>query len=160
MSMLIRAGLPSRLAAIAAIRKMNAVFVTVSYLREWLASEEIAALTDGGHFPTPETSVLWRRFRDDLLSVTQQKWSVGRAMRAFSVGVDGEKLSEGTYRIEFEFDAAPGDAWLTTPDCRRVAKLNTLAQSSCCGLLTARVKKGSSEAQVERFGPGLVWWLK
>ena len=158
MSMLIRAGLPSRRAAIAAIRTTGAVFVTVADMREWLASEAIAKLTAGGDFPTPETAVLWQRFRDDLLSVAQQKWSVGRATRAFSVDVDAEKPPEGTYRIEF--DAAHGDAWLTTPDYRRVAKFKTRAQGSRHGLFAARVKKGSREAQIERFGPGVVKWPK
>ncbi|MCY1548815.1 hypothetical protein D9M68_849490 [compost metagenome] len=37
MSMLIRAGLPSRRAAMAAIRTTGTVFVTVSGMREWLA---------------------------------------------------------------------------------------------------------------------------
>ena len=134
------------------------MFVTVSGMREWLASEEIAELTDAGDFPTLETAVLWQRFRDDLLSVAQQKWSVGRATRAFSVGVDAEKPPEGTYRIEF--DAAVGDAWLTTPDYRRVAKFKTRAQGSRRGLFAARVKKGSREAQIERFGPGIVKWPK
>jgi hypothetical protein len=156
MSMLIRAGLPSRRAAIAAIRTTGAVFVTVSGMREWLASEEIAGLTDRGGFPTPDTAVLWQRFRDDMLSSAQQKWSVGRGTRALTIGADAKSPPQGTYRIEF--DAHDGDAWLTTPDYRRVAKFRTSAQGSRRGLFAARLKEGQFSAEVERFGPGVVTW--
>ena len=158
MSMLIRAGLPSRRAAIAAIRTTGAVFVTVSGMREWLESEEIADMTDRGDFPTPETAVLWQRFRDDLLSGAQEKWSVGCGTRALAIGVDAEVPPEGTYRIEF--DAPHGDAWLTTPDYKRVAKFRTRAKGARGGLFTARIKEGQCEAQIERFGSGVVNWPK
>jgi len=75
MSMLIRAGLPSRRAAIAAIRTTGAVFVTVADMREWLASEAIAKLTAGGEFPTSETAVLWQRFRDDGKRLPNAVWT-------------------------------------------------------------------------------------
>lgn len=158
MSMLIRAGLPSRRAAIAAIRTTGAVFVTGADMRAWLASEEIAELTDAGDFPTPETAVLWQRFRDDLLSVAQQKWSVGRGTRALVIGADAEVPPEGTYRIEF--DVPHGDAWMTTPDYRRVAKFSTRAKGARGGLFAARLKEGQREAQIERFGSGVVKWPK
>lgn len=158
MSMLIRAGLPSRRAAIAAIRTTGAVFVTVSDMRAWIASDEIAQLTDAGDFPTPETAVLWQRFRDDLLSVTQQKWSVGRGTRTLVIGPDAEVPPEGTYRIEF--DVPHGDAWMTTPDYRRVAKFSTRAKGARGGLFAARLKEGQREAQIERFGSGVVKWPK
>lgn len=156
MSMLIRAGLPSRRAAMAAIRTTGAVFVTVSGLREWLASEEIADLTNAGEFPTPETALLWQRFRDEMLSGVQQKWSVGSGARALSIGAGDKAPAAGTYRIEI--DAPDGEAWLTTPDYRRVAKFKTRVQGTWRGLLAARLKDGQRSAQIERFGPGKVKW--
>ncbi len=156
MSMLIRAGLPSRRAAMAAIRTTGAVFVTVSGLREWLASEEIADLTNAGEFPTPETALLWQRFRDEMLSGVPQKWSVGSGARALSIGAGDKAPAAGTYRIEI--DAPDGEAWLTTPDYRRVAKFKTRVQGTWRGLLAARLKDGQRSAQIERFGPGKVKW--
>lgn len=156
MSMLIRAGLPSRRAAIAAIRTTGAAFVDVSGMREWLTSEEIAGLTAGGKFPTPETALLWRRFRDEMLSGAQQKWSVGSGVRALSIGAADKAPAGGIYRIEI---AGPdGDAWLTTPDYRRVAKFKTRVQGTWRGLLAARLGDGQRSAQIERFGPGTVKW--
>lgn len=156
MSMLIRAGLPSRRAAMAAIRTTSAVFVTASGMREWLASGEIANLTSTGRFPMPETAALWQRFRDEMLSGAQQQWSVGIETRSLSLDPGDEIPSLGTYRIEF--DAPGGDAWLTTPDYRRVAKFETYVQGSQGGLFAARVNVSQSSAQIKRFGPGVVRW--
>ncbi|MFO0970569.1 MAG: DEAD/DEAH box helicase [Gemmataceae bacterium] len=68
MSMLIRAGLPSRRAAIAAIQTTAPVFVTPAEMRAWLESDEITAFTDAGDWPTPDTAALWARFRTEALS--------------------------------------------------------------------------------------------
>lgn len=67
-----------------------------------------------------------------------------------------EALPAGTYRIEF--DAPAGDAWLATPDYRRVAKFKTRVQGARRGLFAARLKQGQRSAQIERFGPGVVKW--
>lgn len=156
MSMLIRAGLPSRRAAMAAIRTTGADFVTIAGMREWLASEEIEDLTNAEGFPTPETAVLWQRFRDEMLSGAQQKWSVGSGSRALSLRAADKAPTAGIYRIEI--DAPDGEAWLTSPDFRRVAKFKTRVQGTWHGLLAARLKDGQRSAQIERFGPGKVKW--
>ncbi|MDA7418076.1 DEAD/DEAH box helicase [Xenophilus arseniciresistens] len=156
MSMLIRAGLPSRRAAMAAIRTTGADFFTIAGMREWLASEEIEDLTNAEGFPTPETAVLWQRFRDEMLSGAQQKWSVGSGTRALSLRAADKAPAAGIYRIEI--DAPHGEAWLTSPDFRRVAKFKTRVQGTWHGLLAARLKDGQRSAQIERFGPGKVKW--
>jgi hypothetical protein len=156
MSMLIRAGLPSRRAAMAVIRSTGAAFVTISGMREWLASEEIADLTNVGGFPTPETALLWQRFRDEMLSGVQHKWSVGSGACALAIGAGDKMPAAGIYRIEI--DGPDGDAWLTTPDYRRVAKFKTQVQGTWRGLLAGRLKDGQRSAQIERFGPGEVKW--
>jgi hypothetical protein len=37
-------------------------------MRTWLGSNQIAAFTDQGDWPTPETAALWSRFRSEALS--------------------------------------------------------------------------------------------
>lgn len=125
-------------------------------MREWLASEEIADLTNAGEFPTPETAVLWQRFRDEMLSGAQQKWSVGSGARALSLPAADKAPAGGIYRIEI--DGPDGEAWLTTPDYRRMAKFKTRVQGTSRGLLAARLKDDQRSAQIERFGPGKVKW--
>ncbi|WP_368911890.1 hypothetical protein [Taklimakanibacter deserti] len=58
MSLLIRAGLPSRRAAMAAVESTKPAFVTPAEMRAWLESNEITALTDAGIWPTPDTAAL------------------------------------------------------------------------------------------------------
>lgn len=116
--MLMRAGLPSRRAAMAAIRTTRAAFVDVSGVREWLSCEKVAGLTAGSKFPTPETALLWQRFRDEMRSGAQQKLSFGSGVRALSIGAADKAPAGGIYRIEI---AGPdGEAWFTTPDYRWV----------------------------------------
>ena len=84
MSMLIRAGLPSRRAAMAAIEDAKPVFVTPAEMRAWLESDEITAYTDAGDWPTPDAA-LWARFRTEALSGGIQKWSVEHYKRLLDI---------------------------------------------------------------------------
>ena len=85
MSMLIRAGLPSRRAAMAAIEIAKPVFVTPAEMRAWLESDEITAFTDAGDWPTPDTAALWARFRTEALSGGIQKWSIEHYKRLLDI---------------------------------------------------------------------------
>jgi hypothetical protein len=60
MALLVRAGFPSRAGALAAGNNLNPVFVDSAGLVEWLDSNEVAALTDRGEWPTPETAEIWK----------------------------------------------------------------------------------------------------
>ncbi|MBC7703453.1 MAG: DEAD/DEAH box helicase [Rhodoferax sp.] len=156
MSMLIRAGLPSRRAAMAAIRATTPGFFSVSDMRAWLASEKIAALTEAGDFPSPESAMLWQRFREDMLGAAQEKWRARSRDRALAIRTTAKPPPAGVYRVEFD---DPGDeAWLTTPDYRRVAKFKTTVTGPRRGLFAARVAPDERMATVERFGPGTVTW--
>jgi hypothetical protein len=156
MSMLIRAGLPSRRAAMAAVRLGSAQFGTPSELRRWLISDEIAAFTDQGDWPTVETAALWRRFRDETLSGGIQRWRVMSWKRALSrLGV-GETLAGGLYRIEIDDDAQ--ETWLTTPDYRRVALFKKPLRNSEPSLFMARLAERATIVDVDRVGPGRAVW--
>jgi predicted heme/steroid binding protein len=93
MSMLIRAGLPSRRAAMAAIRTTNPVFVTPAEMRAWMESDVITAFTDTADWPTPDTAALWARFRTEAEA---QPFS-GRLPEATAV-VDALRAGRGKLR--------------------------------------------------------------
>lgn len=158
MSMLVRAGLPSRRAAMAAIHATHPAFVTMSDLRKWLASDEVDVLSKAGDFPTPDTSVLWQRFREEMLSTAHEKWNSRRGERELALDARERPPQAGIYRIEF--DAAGDGVWLTTPDFRRVAKFKAAVSGAKRGVFVARVKRGERVAHIERFGPGTVRWPK
>ncbi|HET6182405.1 MAG TPA: hypothetical protein VFA03_02270 [Acetobacteraceae bacterium] len=98
MSMLVRAGRPSRRAAIAAIQTATPVFVTPAEMRAWLESDEITAFTDAGDWPTPDTAALWARFRTEALNGGIQKWSIERYKRLVDVAAPSVPPA-GLYRI-------------------------------------------------------------
>ncbi|QNT77364.1 hypothetical protein [Entomobacter blattae] len=116
MSMLIRAGLPSRRAAMAAIKDAKSVFVTPAGMRAWLESDEITAYTDASDKPTPDTAALWVRFRTDALNGGIQKWSVEHYKHLLDDTVIVPQA--GFYRIVI--NEGDGRIWLITPDYQRV----------------------------------------
>ena len=155
MSMLIRADLPSRRAAIAAIRSSNPLFVTPAEMRAWLESDEITAVTDAGDWPTPDTAALWARFRTEALSGGIQKWSIERDQRLLDVPARSAPTA-GLYRIVT--DEGDGRTWLSTPDYRRVAVFKKPAVDPKPSLFSGRLPGGTSLVNALRVGRGKVRW--
>lgn len=153
MAMLIRAGLPSRRAAMAAIEDAEPIFVTPAEMRAWLESDEITAKTDVGDWPTPDTSALWARFRTEALSGGIQKWSVERYKRL----LDTESSPPaGLYRILTD----EGDArtWLTTPDYQRIAVFKKPAVDPKPSLFSGQLPGKTRLVDALRVGRGKLRW--
>jgi hypothetical protein len=157
MSMLIRAGLPSRRAASAAVKSANPLFFTPAEMRAWLESDEITAFTDAGDWPTPDTAALWARFRTEALSGGIQKWSIERHRRFLDVSADSTPPA-GLYRIIT--DEADGRTWLATPDYQLVAPFKKPAVDPKPSLLSGRVPENKAAAVVDaiRIGCGKLRW--
>lgn len=156
MSMLVRAGLPSRQAAISAIRKSNCQFLDGADMRQWLASEEITVISNSGEWPTPETASLWMRFRDDVLSEGVQKWGTQNSKRTLDFSDGTVRPPAGVYRIEI--DEPHGDVWVCTPDYKRLVRLNRRVNDSNPSLFTARFVEGDNRVLLQRFGIGRAMW--
>ena len=158
MSMLIRAGLPSRQAAITAIREGEALFVDGAGMKDWLESNKIAAFTDAGNWPTPETAALWKRFRDDVLSGGIQKWRAQNSKRALDLGGGSTRPPNGIYRVEI--DEPQGDVWVCTPDYRRLVRLRTRVRDPKPSYYGARFVEGDNRAQIQRLGRDWATWIE
>jgi hypothetical protein len=157
MAMLIRAGLPSRRAAITAVRDGSASFVTPAQMREWLGSNEITALTDQGDWPTVEMAALWKRFREEALSGGIQAWSVASWKRLLDLPDGAARPSQGVYRIETDPED-PNTTWLSTPDYRRVAPFKKSVRDLRPSLFAARLAGGTAVADMSRIGRGKANW--
>lgn len=155
MSMLIRAGLPSRRAAIAAIQTTNPVFVTPAEMRAWLESDEITAFTDAGDWPTPDTAALWARFRTEALSGGIQKWSIERYKRLLDVPAHSAPPA-GLYRVIT--DEGDGRTWLATPDYRRVVPFKKPAVDPKPSLFSGRLPGATAVVDALRVGRGKLRW--
>jgi hypothetical protein len=153
MAMLIRAGLPSRRAAKAAIEDAEPVFVTPTEMRAWLESNEITAHTDAGDWPTPETAALWARFRTEALSGGIQKWSVERYKRLLDVEA---APPAGLYRIVT--GNGDGQTCLATPDYQRVAAFKKAAVDPKPSLFSGRLPGKTGLVETLRIGRGKLRW--
>ncbi len=155
MAMLIRAGLPSRRAAMAAIEDAGPVFVTPAEMRAWLESDEITAHTDAGDWPTPDTAALWARFRTGALSGVIQKWSVEHYKRLLDTAVTPPA---GLYRIVT--DEGDGRTWLATPDFQPIAAFRKSAINPKPNLISGRLPGDSKLVEALRVGRGKLRWPK
>ena len=155
MAMLIRAGLPSRRAAMIAVRDGSASFVTPAEMREWLSSNEITAFTDQGDWPTAEMAALWRRFREEVLSGGILAWTIASWKRLLDLPDGAPRPSPGLYRIEAN---DPDTTWLSTPDYRRIAPFKKSVRDLKPSLFAARLQGGSSVAEISRIGRGKANW--
>lgn len=155
MAMLIRAGLPSRRAAIAAIEDARPVFVTPVEMRAWLESDEITAYTDAGDWPTAETAALWARFRTEALSGGIQRWSVEHYKRLLDTVA---APPAGHYRIVT--DEGDGRTWLATPDYHRIAAFKKSAVYPKPNLMSGRLTGNSKLVEALRIGRGKLRWPK
>jgi hypothetical protein len=153
MAMLIRAGLPSRRAAIAAIDDAKPIFVTPSEMRAWLESDEITAYTDAGDWPTPDTTALWARFRTEALSGGIQKWSVERYKRLVEIAA---APPAGLYRVVT--DEGDGRTWLVTPDYHRIAPFRKPAVDPKPSLFSGRLPGNTRLVETLRVGRGKLQW--
>jgi hypothetical protein len=156
MSMLIRAGLPSRRAAMAAIASAHPVFTTPAEMRAWLESNEIAAFTDQGDWPTPETAALWARFRSEALSGGIQKWNIETYKRLLDIPAARVAPPAGAYRILTNADE--GRTWLSTPDYRLVAPFKKDVGDPKPSLFSGRLPGGTKVVDALRIGRGAARW--
>ena len=153
MAMLIRAGLPSRRAAMASIEDAMPIFVKPAEMRAWLESDEIAAYTDAGNWPTPDTAALWARFRTEALSGGIKKWSVERYKRLLDIEA---VPPAGLYRIVT--DEGDRRTWLTTPDYQRVAAFKRPAVDPKPSLFSGQLSGNSRLVETLRVGSGKLFW--
>jgi hypothetical protein len=137
-----------------AVREGNPAFIDGAGMRAWLESSGIAALTDVGDWPTPETAALWRRFRDETLSGGIRTFDVSEVRQSLTAGQ--RRPADGVYRVEVD---RTGEAWVCTPDYRRVAKLRRGLRDRARGLLSARFVPGDDRALVRRCGRGRAEWF-
>lgn len=154
-AMLIRAGLPSRKAAMAAIAKGKAEFFDVAGMRAWLASEPVDEATKRDDWPTAETADLWKRFRSEALGASEPKWRSLLFKRAVDPA-GAAAAAGGDYRVEL--DELAGRAWLATPDFRTVASIRRKLDEPFVALYSAYFVEGDDRAYVQRLGPGTPRW--
>lgn len=157
MAMLVRAGLPSREAAMAAVNDQNPVILDTDDLVAWLESTEVAALTEAGDWPTPGTAAIWGAFRAEMLNRTSQRWTAQEWRRNVDPATRQiNPVPAQTYRVEI--DDADNSVKVLTPDFKPVITLRRTMIDRVPSVLTARFEEGSTQAIIRRLGRSRASW--
>jgi hypothetical protein len=157
MSLLIRAGLLSRTAAIVAVNELNPVFIDGREMAEWLGSNQVTALTDTGQWPTPGTAEIWRAFRSDALSGGIEKWRSDLWQHELTTVAELALFAnESTCRAEQDEE---GYVWIKTPDFLPLLRLPHRARNPQPSLLHAEFALGTARLYIHRIGRGQVEWI-
>lgn len=156
MSLLIRAGLPSRAAAIVVVSELNPVFFDGREMAEWLRSNEVTALTDTGVWPTPETAEIWRSFRADALAGGIEKWQRQQWQHNLTAAEAAQFGTERTLRAEQDEE---GFVWIRSPDYRPLLKLPHRARNPVPSLLHATFAPAEGRVYIDRIGRGELQWV-
>ena len=146
MSMLVRAGLASREAALRAVGDFDPAIADTADLRRWLRSDEITAVSDRGDWPTPETTGLWRRFRADMLQDQERRWTITESVLGGLVRPQG---TDAVFRIE---RGDGNSAVASTPDYEHIAQLDRDVGNHGPGLVYGKWRDDGL-AVVTRIGP-------
>lgn len=155
MSMLIRAGLPSRVAGRAVIEETKPAFTTRSEMNIWLSSNEIVAFSSDQNWPTPETASIWRRFREDVLAAPIQKWTE----QEWQLGATLPAWTSVAYPARVQIEES-GRVAVTTPDYHEIIGIQQSLSQPDPSLLRVDFAPDRKSATVKREGRGKANWHK
>lgn len=157
MAMLVRAGFPSRAGALAAVNDLNPAYIDGAGLVDWLGSNEVAALTDAGNWPTAETADIWKQFRNDMIRSGAQKWTGLEWRRHVDPDTyQCDPVPGRLYRVEV--DDLDQSVWVCTPDFQRVVKLRRTMTDRTPSVLSASFEEGAAQVIVRRLGRSRPVW--
>ncbi len=95
-SFLMKAGFNLRLAAIKAVQDTGGDFSTMRELFDWLYSDQVMQLSDGGNWPTVDAADMWQSFRGDFLPIATTIWTEQ------SITVEVEWYDASRINMDFE----------------------------------------------------------
>lgn len=159
MAMLVRKGLPSRAAAIAAIEDLQPNFVDNAGLIEWLQSNQVAAFSDMKEWPTPETADLWKEFRNGVLAGVSQPWSTQEWQR--EVDIDSyvaDPVIGQIYRVEVS--SKNRRVYICSPDFQPVVQLRRALYDPAPSVLSAKFEEGDPHPTIRRIGRSHARWSR
>jgi hypothetical protein len=154
--MLVRAGLPSRIAARSAIEQDEPAFTTLSEMTEWLSSDEIAALSESQTWPTPETAAIWSQFRRDFLAApiqrwNEQQWNFASVLPAWA---------KASYPARIQIDEETGSVTVTSPDFRQITAIQQGLFEPPPSLMHVDYASDRQSAVIKRMGRGTAGWRR
>lgn len=157
MTLLVRSGLSSRVAALYAVVDSGADFVDGQGLLQWLQSSEVVARSGNGTWPTSETASVWTQFYREISLGNFSKWTKNSWRR----NVDSETFTitpipNQPYRVELDTD--DNSVWVCTTDFQRVVRLRRKMIDVKPSIIQASFEEGSSQVILTRLGESRPRW--
>ena len=157
MAMMVRAGLPSRAAAMAAVDDQNPLLLDADDLIAWLESNAVTALTNIGDWPTAETAAIWQEFRAEMLNRISQLWTAADSRQNVDPHNQLINPAQGrAYRVEI--DDADNSVWILTPDFQKVVKLSRALIDRKPSIMTGRFEEDANQVIIRRLGRSQSSW--
>jgi hypothetical protein len=155
-ALLMQAGFTSRLAAIKVVQDGNGQFSSTIELGQWLFSEQVAALTDRGDWPTPETAEMWRAFRVSFSPVENSLWTT----RRYDAPVTWE--GEGTFphagaSVRLYCHPQTGECLVLSDSGERLGRLNARLNPRRKGLSRVTALEDRRRVSISYVGPEDFW---
>lgn len=159
MALLVRSGLSSRAAAIAAINDQNPQLERYSDLIAWLETDEVADLSDTNDWPTRATNSIWKEFRASVLERSSQKWTTNEWQKTIDAASwQSEPSPNRPYRVEIH--TPNNSVWILTPDFKPIAKLEQTLVDRSPSVITARFQANNDQATIRRLGCARAIWAE
>lgn len=156
MAMLVRAGLPSRVAAKVVVEQMRPTFVSRQEMHLWLQSPAVVALDAQENWPSPDTGAVWRRFRSEFLEVVARKWEIQEWNMPLAAG--GIGLS--AYPARIDVDAENGQVSVMTPDYRPLINIRHRLRSQAPSLFQVEFSPDGTSVRIVRAGQDSATWVE
>lgn len=150
---MLRAGLGSRNAAIAAAESTGADFEDEGGMRTWLRSATVGAKATDSGWPTPGSHLAWRKFVERGEADASGKWEEISEV----VGVDwsGDALVPGSPVVLDGAGASERETTVLTTDYREVGVVRDDLRRRLKSVTRARVGACGQTIAVDYFGPSI-----
>ena len=151
MTLLVRAGLASREAALSVVKELDPRFWNGNSMRRWLSSNVVTKLSLRDDWPSEMTVFLWRRFRNEILSDANKTWS--DVSESFNLAEINDVALPDRALVRVEPDSNGKEAWLKTPDFQAVGRLDVAITDVPNTVTYAELDLDSGKAHIRRIGP-------
>ena len=152
MAMLIRAGLPSRIAAKTVIDQMAPRFTNRAEMKAWLRSADVSAFDLVPNWPSLETHSIWQQFRRDALSSEEGKW----ASQEWTM----QWPSRSAFPMRIEVDPQSGEVSIATPDFVQLTTIRQKLQAKSPSLFEVEPLQYGTSVKIHRTGRGEARWVE
>ncbi len=152
MAMLVRAGLPSRVAAKTVVEQLAPGFTNRAEMKAWLGSAEVAGFDHAPEWPTLETHAIWQQFRRDVLSSVDGKWTSQEWTMQWS--------TDSAVPLRIEVDPQDGQVSITTPDFSQLTTINQRLQTEAPSLFEVAALRDGTNVSIRRIGRGEARWVE